>query len=179
MKCVVEAGPSCIRCVKAGRQCEFPRPGQILPAQPRRRPKPQNPDTSGHTQRSHSGGNMTDLSRPRSDNQVRRYNNGSISNSYSTPSWTPITPEPSTAGGPKKTSDLSSVHPATLATAADENRSLAGENASSRDQQPPAKRRRTWGHMPEAGDATDDSISQRDMEQLLEMYVIFCPRSAC
>jgi hypothetical protein len=174
MKCVVEAVPSCARCVKAGRQCEFPQPGQVLPAQPRRRPKSQNPDTVSHAQHSRIGGDLADLNRPRSDIQVRQYNNDSVSTSYNTPSWTPITPEPSTTGGPKKASELQSVYSASpLVTGVNGGRSLAGNNASSENQQPSAKRRRIGGHMLGAGDGIDDSISERDIEQLLEMYVIF------
>lgn len=175
MKCTIESGPSCVRCIKAGRQCEFPQPGQVLPPQPRRRPRPQPEDL----QEIHRTASVPAVSHP-GINQIRHINHGSSPNSYYPPSWTPITPEPSTIGGPKKASRLPSAHSASpLATVVDVNsRPVSAYNATRDNEQPPVKRRRTAGHTPGAQDGTEESLSRRDMEQLLGLYVFFPVRAS-
>lgn len=178
MKCVVESGSSCARCLKAGRQCEFPQPGQTLPSQPRRRPRPQPqriPETASHVPNSSAGvGDVAAVNRPHNDDLVRPYSHGLFQNSYNAPSWTPITPEASTTGGAKKSSELPSVHSASpLATIVDETRSASNNNVSD-NKQLPLKRRRTGGHILGAGNGLEEPISERDMEQLVEMCVSFC-----
>ena len=177
MKCVGAAEPPCIRCVKGGRKCEFLQPGQTPPAQPRRKPKAQpqpipaalDPTRDSHT-RGQSHGPAVNSSRL--GQQRAHLNHGSVSSSYNTPSWTPITPEPSTHGAAKKASELPSVYSASpLTTIVDG--SLASNSHAKDHQQPPLKRRRTGGHVSEAGGSSQADISERDMEQLLQLYV--CP----
>ena len=168
MKCVGAADPPCERCIKAGRKCEFLQPGQTLPAQPRRRPKSQS-DQAPRGRDAHAGDHShgAALNRHRLDSHL---NHGSASSSYNTPSWTPITPEPSTHGPAKKASELPSVYSASpLATVAGGSNSIAPSSNVVDNQQPPSKRRRTGGHASEPGDGTQEDISERDMEQLLEL----------
>jgi hypothetical protein len=179
MKCVVEEGPSCVRCLKSGRQCEFPQPGQVLTPQPRRRSRPQPhqiQEPVGHVPYSRTGEGNVALNRPLSDNQARQLNRGSLPNSYNTTSWTPITPEPS-AGGPKRSSELPSLYSASpRVTVVDESSFLSNNSNVPANHQPPSKRRRTGVHVLGAGNGIGESISERDMEQLLEMYASFSQR---
>ena len=179
MKCVVEDGSSCARCLKAGRQCEYPQPGQILQPQTRRRPRsqPQQIHNSVGQMSSTRVGDAAAVNRPRNDDQTRPYSHGLLSNSYNAPSWTPTTPEPSTSGGVNKSSELRSVYSASpLATVVDETRSVSNNNnnnnnVSNNQPPPPLKRRRIGRHILGAGDRLEESISERDMEQLVDMYV--------
>jgi hypothetical protein len=174
MKCVGASDPPCARCVKAGRKCEFLQPGQTPPAQPRRRHKPpqQQTTTSIAPGQDSRTGESSDaiVNRHRPENQVAHFNRGIASSSYSTPSWTPITPEPSTHGAAKKTSELPSVYSAApLAIVVEGARSLPGNLDIAGNRQPQLKRRRTGRYTSEAADGIEEHLSERDMEQLLEL----------
>lgn len=179
MKCVGAANPPCERCTKAGRKCEFLQPGQTPPAQPRRRPKSLPQQTSGRVDQN-TGGSAGDRSHGAAANSHHLdnvLNRGSVSNSYNTPSWTPITPEPSTHGAAKKASELPSAYSASrLVTVMDESHFPTGSSVIYHHQAS-SKRRRTGTHSLEPGDRSHVDISQRDMEQLLELYVPYINRS--
>ena len=176
MKCVGAAEPPCARCVKAGRKCEFLQPGQMPPAQPRRRPKAQPqpiPAVLDLARDTYAGGQSHSpvVNNTRHDQQGTQLNHGPASRSHNAPSWTPITPERSTHGAAKRVPELPSGSSTSPSSTVVDRASLLVSSYAKDHPLPPSKRRRTGAHATETGDICQEDISERDMEQLLQLYV--------
>lgn len=124
---------------------------------------------------------MVAANRPRSDDSVRRFGHGTGLSSYSSPYTETVTPDPSTTRGPQRSPNLPSVPSATpLATVVDKTPSVSNNKyIVSNNHQPPPKRRRIGGHVLGDRNGSDELSSERDMEQLFEMYVPSSPRDTC
>jgi hypothetical protein len=165
MKCVGAADPPCARCLKAGRKCEFPVPGQSFPSEPRRSRM-----SLGHVSETQGRerGRRAAINSPRNGNHNVQSDHGSMSTSYDTPRWTPITPETSAQGAANQSSRLPSVYSTSAWATVVESRPLSHNENRKDKQQPSLKRQITGDHVLQTRDI-EDPISERDMEQLVEM----------
>lgn len=198
MKCVGSSRPPCVRCHKAGRACEFQPADQNQSTQTQlSRPVLQQPSppeysrsTSGrYDPRPGYGSGLTITARgvdvndkSYSDHSQRVQVNDPASHPKAQPVWTPVSPDLSTPGVARESSDIPSIYSTSpFDTVVEENHSATPNDATQEafDVQPRTKRQRidytsSNSQMLEIDRTQDQNkceepLSERDMTQIIEV----------